>query len=72
VSRNFIIDTHPDLDNVWLCGGGQAESFKQGPVLGEYIAGRIAGTETDEELNDSFRLLEAEFEEGEQDLDLDQ
>lgn len=64
VSRNFIIDTHPDYDNVWLAGGGQAESFKQGPVLGEYIAGRILGTETDEELNESFRLLEDTFDEG--------
>ena len=70
VSRNFIIDTHPDVDNVWLAGGGQAESFKQGPVLGEYIAGRILGTENDEALNESFRLLEATFEEGaEEDLD---
>ena len=64
VSRNFIIDTHPDLDNVWLAGGGQAEAFKQGPVLGEYIAGRIQGTETNEELNESFRLVEATFDEG--------
>jgi glycine/D-amino acid oxidase-like deaminating enzyme len=72
VSRNFIIDTHPDLDNVWLAGGGQAEAFKQGPVLGEYIAGRIAGTETDEELNESFRLLEAEFDEGEEEQAPDQ
>lgn len=62
VSRNFLIDTHPDFDNVWLAGGGQAESFKQGPVLGEYIAGRVFGTETDQELNASFRLLEDEFE----------
>jgi len=62
VSGNFLIDTHPDFDNVWLAGGGQAESFKQGPVLGEYIAGRVFGTETDEELNESFRLLESEFE----------
>lgn len=69
VSRNFIIDTHPDLDNVWLAGGGQAESFKQGPVLGEYIAGRVFGTENDEELNDSFRLLEATFDEGDEDRD---
>jgi glycine/D-amino acid oxidase-like deaminating enzyme len=65
-TRNFIIDTHPDLDNVWLAGGGQAESFKQGPVLGEYIAGRIFGTETDQELNDSFRLTDAVFDEGEE------
>ena len=65
VSRNFLIDRHPDYDNAWLAGGGSAESFKQGPVLGRYIAGRIFGTETDEELNASFRLLEEEFPEGE-------
>ncbi len=61
VSRNFIIDEHPDYDNGWLAGAGSAESFKQGPVLGEYIAGRVLGTENDEELNESFRLLEEEF-----------
>jgi sarcosine oxidase len=66
VSRNFMIDTHPDFDNVWLVGGGQAEAFKQGAVLSEYIAGRVLGTETNWELTDSFRLLEDEFpEEGE-------
>jgi hypothetical protein len=63
VSRNFLIDEHPDYDNAWLAGGGSAESFKQGPVLGEYIAGRIMGTENDQELNDSFRLLEEELSE---------
>ena len=73
VSRNFMIDTHPDFDNVWLAGGGQAEAFKQGPVLGEYIAGRVFETETNQELNDSFRLLEDEFsEEGERDFDPDE
>jgi len=73
VSRNFMIDTHPDYDNVWLAGGGQAESFKQGPILGEYIAGRVFGTETDQELNDSFRLLEDEFpDEGGRDFDPDE
>ena len=46
-----------------LFWGGWAESFKQGPVLGEYIAGRIMGTENDQELNDSFSLLEEEFSE---------
>ena len=65
VSRNFIIDEHPDYDNGRLSGGGSAESFQQGPVLGEYIAGRIMGTENDHELDDSFRLLEEEFSEDE-------
>ena len=65
VSRNFLIDRHPDYDNAWLAGGGSAESFKQGPVLGEYIAGRVMGTENDAELAESFRLLEEEFEDDE-------
>lgn len=72
VSRNFISDIPPDFDDMWLADGGQAESFKQGQVPGEYIAGRIFGTENDEELNESFRLLEATFEEGEEDLDFDE
>jgi glycine/D-amino acid oxidase-like deaminating enzyme len=61
VSRNFLIDRHPDYDNAWLAGAGAAESFKQGPVLGRYIAGRVLGTERDEELNASFKLSEEEF-----------
>lgn len=70
-TRNFIIDQHPDLDNVWLAGGGQAEAFKQGPVLGEYIAGRVLGTEHDQELNDSFRLTDAVLQERGGDFDPD-
>ncbi|MDH5590903.1 MAG: FAD-dependent oxidoreductase, partial [Gemmatimonadota bacterium] len=62
VDSNFIIDEHPDYDNGWLAGGGSAEAFKQGPVLGEYIAGRVLGTEVDEELKESFRLKDEEFE----------
>ena len=65
VGSNFIIDHHPGYDNAWLAGGGSAEAFKQGPVLGEYIAGRVLGTETDAELADGFRLKEEEFEEDE-------
>ena len=61
VSRNFIIDKHPDFDNVWLAGGGSAESFKQGPVLGEYIARRVMGLDNAPELAEGFRLSEEEF-----------
>ena len=61
VSRNFIIDKHPDFDNVWLAGGGSAESFKQGPVLGEYIARRVMGLDEDAELAEGFKLSEEEF-----------
>ncbi len=66
VDSNFIIDRHPDFDNAWLAGGGSAEAFKQGPMLGEYIAGRVLGAEGDPQLDDSFRLKDEEFEEDEE------
>ncbi len=40
-SGNFIIDRFPGFSNVWVAGGGTAEGFKFGPVLGEYIAKRV-------------------------------
>ena len=61
-TSNFFFDHHPDYDNVWLAGGGSAEGFKFGPVIGEYLAGRVLGTETDAELIETFRLSEEEFE----------
>jgi glycine/D-amino acid oxidase-like deaminating enzyme len=38
---DFLIDRHPDLDNVWLVGGGSGHGFKHGPALGEYLSARI-------------------------------
>jgi sarcosine oxidase len=38
---DFLIDRHPDFDNVWLAGGGSGHGFKHGPALGEYVAARI-------------------------------
>jgi monomeric sarcosine oxidase len=35
---DFLIDRHPDLENVWLVGGGSGHGFKHGPVVGEYVA----------------------------------
>ena len=64
ISRNFVVDKHPDFDNVWLTGLGSAEAFKQGPVLGEYIAKRVLGIEDDPELAESFKIPEEEYEEG--------
>ena len=63
VTRNFFFDHPPGFDNVWFAGGGSAEGFKFGPVIGEYLAGRVLGTETDPELIEAFRLSEEEFEE---------
>jgi monomeric sarcosine oxidase len=45
---DFLIDRHPDFDNVWLAGGGSGHGFKHGPALGEYVAARvIEGGETE-------------------------
>ena len=61
VDRNFFIDTHPELDNVWLVGGGSAEGFKFGPVLGEYIAHRVVADDQEPHLADGFRLKAEQF-----------
>jgi sarcosine oxidase len=41
---DFLIDRHPEFDNVWLVGGGSGHGFKHGPVVGEYVAARIQGS----------------------------
>jgi glycine/D-amino acid oxidase-like deaminating enzyme len=38
---DFLIDRHPDFDNVWLVGGGSGHGFKHGPAVGEYVTSRI-------------------------------
>jgi len=35
---HFIIDRHPQHDNVWIVGGGSGHGFKHGPALGEMVA----------------------------------
>jgi glycine/D-amino acid oxidase-like deaminating enzyme len=37
---DFLIDRHPETDNVWLIGGGSGHGFKHGPAVGQYVAGR--------------------------------
>jgi glycine/D-amino acid oxidase-like deaminating enzyme len=34
---DFLIDRHPDHENVWLAGGGSGHGFKHGPAVGEYV-----------------------------------
>jgi monomeric sarcosine oxidase len=38
---DFLIDRHPDFDNVWLLGGGSGHGFKHGPSIGEYVAALV-------------------------------
>ncbi len=40
---DFLIDRHPDFDNLWIAGGGSGHGFKHGPAVGEYLAGVLGG-----------------------------
>jgi glycine/D-amino acid oxidase-like deaminating enzyme len=61
VDGHFIVDRHPELDNVWLVGGGSGHGFKHGPVLGEHVAERVTGKQTSPELVDTFKLEREAF-----------
>jgi len=38
---DFLIDRHPEMENVWFVGGGSGHGFKHGPAVGEYVAGQL-------------------------------
>jgi len=57
--EHFIIDRHPDYDNVLIAGGGSGHGFKHGPVIGEYIAKRALGEPTDPAFDHMVRLARA-------------
>lgn len=40
---DFLIDRHPDLDNVWIAGGGSGHGFKHGPAVGRHVAALVRG-----------------------------
>lgn len=43
---HYLVDRHPELENVWLVGGGSGHGFKMGPALGEHVASLIQGKST--------------------------
>ena len=45
---DFLIDRHPEIENVWLVGGGSGHGFKHGPAVGEYVAGQLLQSTTPE------------------------
>jgi len=45
---DFLIDRHPEFENVWLMGGGSGHGFKHGPTVGEYVSRIIYGNVTPE------------------------
>jgi sarcosine oxidase len=53
---DFLIDRHPDFDNVWIVGGGSGHGFKHGPYLGQYVADRVTGKVGDPSLAKLFAL----------------
>jgi glycine/D-amino acid oxidase-like deaminating enzyme len=61
VDRHFIVDQHPDFDNVWLVGGGSGHGYKHGIVLGEYVANRVTGRDRSPELAATFRIKPETF-----------
>ena len=54
--EHFIVDRHPEMENVWISGGGSGHAFKHGPVLGPYVARRVLGEDPDPEATRLFRL----------------
>ncbi len=40
----FILDRHPEVENVWIVGGGSGHGFKHGPVMGEMVADAVLDT----------------------------
>jgi len=38
---DFLIDQHPEMENVWFVGGGSGHGFKHGPAVGEYLAAQL-------------------------------
>lgn len=43
---DFVLDRHPEFENVWIAGGGSGHGFKHGPAVGEYMAARVTGAAT--------------------------
>jgi glycine/D-amino acid oxidase-like deaminating enzyme len=61
VDEHFIVDRHPDFENVWLVGGGSGHGYKHGIMLGDYVAHRIVGDDKQPELAATFRLKDRTF-----------
>ena len=62
INANFIVDNVPGTTNAWIAGVGQAEGFKFGPVVGEYVAQRVLGNAGDPKLVKAFKLPTEQYE----------
>jgi glycine/D-amino acid oxidase-like deaminating enzyme len=41
--QNFILDHHPEAENVWIVGGGSGHGFKHGPAFGDVVSDAVLG-----------------------------
>lgn len=51
---DFLIDRHPDHENVWVVGGGSGHGFKHGPAVGELAARLVTSRAPVDETRFSF------------------
>ncbi|OJJ63948.1 hypothetical protein ASPSYDRAFT_140286 [Aspergillus sydowii CBS 593.65] len=56
---DFIADSHPELQGLFIATGGSGHAFKFAPVLGRYIADCFENTASDE-LRKRWRLRESD------------
>lgn len=62
IDENFIVDRHPESNDLWLVGGGSGHGFKHGPTVGEFVAENVLGETIDDERATTFRLKPQVFE----------
>ena len=43
IDHDFILDRHPEAENVWIAGGGSGHGFKHGPAMGEMVSNAVLG-----------------------------
>jgi sarcosine oxidase len=56
--QNFILDRHPEAENVWIVGGGSGHGFKHGPAFGEIASDAVLGRKQPPSEFKLARLLE--------------
>ena len=61
VDEHFIVDRHPEMENVWIVGGGSGHGYKHGIMMGDYAVRRVVGKETSTGLDATFTLKEDTF-----------
>jgi sarcosine oxidase len=61
IDEHFIVTQHPELNNVWLVGGGSGHGYKHGIMLGDYVAHRVVGKDKNPELAATFKLKDPTF-----------